>query len=63
MSGEKTELWMVLLFVLLVPMLLVVALNLALKKRGGLGRGWGAAIVLIFAGLTALLMILERVRV
>ena len=37
-------------------------LNVILRKRGGIGVGWGGALVVLLAGLMALLVIFDKVK-
>lgn len=61
-SGMDDSVWKILLFVLGAPVLTVFILNIILRKRGGLGAGWGAALTVFLAGIAALLVILDKVR-
>ena len=58
-----TSIWLILLIVLGIPLVVVGTLNFLLRKRGGLSAAWGGALVLGLAGITALLVILDKVRI
>ena len=56
------SIWNLLLVILLFPVLAVALLNVILRKRGGIGAGWGGALVVLLAGLMALLVIFDKVK-
>ena len=60
--GLDASIWNLLLVILLFPVLAVALLNVILRKRGGIGAGWGGALVVVLAGLMALLVIFDKVR-
>ena len=60
--GLDASIWNLLLFILLFPLLAVALLNVILRKRGGIGAGWGGALVVLLAGLMALLVIFDKVK-
>ena len=60
--GLDASIWNLLLVILLFPVLAVALLNVILRKRGGIGAGWGGALVVLLAGLMALLVIFDKVR-
>ena len=61
--GVDAEVWKILLVVLVCLVLAVGLLNVLLRNRGGVSPGWGAALVLLLAGVMAVLLIFEMVRV
>ena len=60
--GLDASIWNLLLVILLFPVLAVALLNVILRKRGGIGAGWGGALVVLLAGLMALLVIFAPVQ-
>lgn len=60
--GVDAAIWKMLLVVLIFPVLAVGALNVVFRKRGGIGPGWGGVLAVMLAGLMALLIILDKVR-
>ena len=60
--GLDASVWKLLLVVLLVPIIAVWLLNLIFRTRGGIDAGWGGVLVVILAGLMALLVIFDKVR-
>ena len=60
--GLDASIWNLLLVILLFPVLAVALLNVILRKRGGIGAGWGRALVVLLAGLMALLVIFDKVK-
>ena len=60
--GLDASIWNLLLVILLLPVLAVALLNVILRKRGGIGAGWGGALVVLLAGLMALLVIFDKVK-
>ena len=60
--GLDASIWNLLLVILLFPVLAVALLNVILRKRGGIGAGWGGALVVVMAGLMALLVIFDKVK-
>ena len=60
--GLDASIWNLLLVILLFPVLAVALLNVILRKRGGIGAGWGGARVVVLAGLMALLVIFDKVK-
>ncbi|MDZ3799723.1 MAG: hypothetical protein U0T03_13090 [Xanthomonadales bacterium] len=60
--GLDASIWNLLLVILLFPVLAVALLNVILRKRGGIGAGWGGALVVVLAGLMALLVIFDKVK-
>ncbi|MQU09650.1 hypothetical protein [Pseudomonas helleri] len=54
--------WRLILVLLALPVLAVGLLNVAFRKRGGIGKGWGGVVFVGLAGLVALLAILEKIR-
>ena len=60
--GLDASIWKMLLLVLLCPVLAVALLNLVLRRRGGIGAGWGGVLVVLLAGLMSVLIILDKVR-
>lgn len=60
--GLDASIWKMLLVVLVAPMLAVGLLHLLLRRRGGIGAAWGGVLVLLLAGVMALLIILDKVR-
>ena len=60
--GLDASVWKLLLVVLLVPIIAVWLLNLIFRKRCGIDAGWGGVLVVILAGLMALLVIFDKVR-
>ena len=60
--GLDASIWKMLLVLLLGPLLAVALLNLLLRRRGGVGPAWGGVLVLLLAGLMAVLVILDKVR-
>ena len=60
--GLDASIWNLLLVILLFPVLAVALLNVILRKRGGIGVGWGGALVVLLAGLMALLVIFDKVK-
>ena len=60
--GLDASIWKLLLVVLLLPVITVALLNVVLRKRGGIGAGWGGALVVLLAGLMALLVIFDKVK-
>jgi len=60
--GLDASIWKMLLVVLLAPVLAVGLLNLLLRRRGGVGAAWSGVLVLFLAGVSALLIILDKVR-
>ena len=56
-----TSLWIILLLVLVLPLLIVGALNLFMHKRGGVSAIWCGILILLFGGIAALLIILYKV--
>ncbi|MBP7466476.1 MAG: hypothetical protein KBG99_02325 [Pseudoxanthomonas sp.] len=60
--GLDASIWNLLLVILLFPVLAVALLNVILRKRGGIGAGWGGALVVLLAGLMALLVIFDKVK-
>ena len=60
--GLDASIWNLLLVILLFPVLAVELLNVILRKRGGIGAGWGGALVVVLAGLMALLVIFDKVK-
>lgn len=61
--GLDINIWTTLLVVLLCPVLAVGLLNVLLRKRGGIGAGWGGVLVVLLAGVMAVLIILGKIRV
>ncbi len=62
MLGTGITVWKVLLVVLVLPVVVVGLLNLLLRKRGGLGAGWGGVLMALLAGVMAVLIILDKIR-
>ena len=62
MLGTGITVWKVLLVVLVLPVVVVGLLNLLLRKRGGLGAGWGGGLMALLAGVMAVLIILDKIR-
>lgn len=60
--GLDVSIWRALLVVLVCPVLVVAALNVVFRKRGGIGPGWGGALAVMLAGVMALLVIFDKVR-
>ena len=60
--GLDASIWNLLLVILLFPVLAVALLNVILRKRGGIGAGWVGALVVLLAGLMALLVIFDKVK-
>ena len=60
--GLDASIWNLLLVILLFPVLAVALLNVILRKRGGIGAGWWGALVVVLAGLMALLVIFDKVK-
>lgn len=60
--GLDASIWKLILVVLIFPVLVVAALNVIFRKRGGIGPGWGGALVVTLAGIVALLVIFDKVR-
>lgn len=60
--GLDASIWKMLLVVLIAPVLAVGLLNLLLRSRGGVGAAWSGVLVLLLAGVAALLIILDKVR-
>lgn len=60
--GLDPSIWKMLLVVLLLPIVAVCLLNLIFRRRGGIGVGWGGVLTVMLAGLMALLVILDKVR-
>ena len=60
--GLDASIWNLLLVILLFPVLAVALLNVILRKRGGIGVGGGGALVVLLAGLMALLVIFDKVK-
>ena len=60
--GLDASIWNLLLVILLFPVLAVALLNVILRKRGGIGAGRGGALVVLLAGLMALLVIFDKVK-
>ena len=60
--GVDAEVWKMLLVVLLCPVLAVGLLNVLLRKHGGIGAGWGGVLVVLLAGVMAVLVIFDQVR-
>ena len=60
--GLDTDLWKILLALLLLPLATVGLLNLALRRRGGVGLAWGGVLFVAMAALVAVLLILDKVR-
>ena len=60
--GVDIAIWKILLIVLLLPVVVVGTLNVLLRKRGGIGPGWGGVLVIFLAGVMALLVILEKIH-
>lgn len=60
--GLDAQIWLTLLVVLALPAGIIGLLELCLRRRGGVARGWGAALVLFMAGCCSLLAILEKVH-
>ena len=60
--GLDASIWNLLLVILLFPVLAVALLNVILRKRGGIGAGWGGVLVVLLAGLMALLVIFDKVK-
>ena len=58
-----SKVWITLLIVLVCPVLVVGLLNLVLHKRGGITPGWGGVLVVLLAGMMALLLILDTIRI
>lgn len=59
--GVDAAIWKMLLVVLLLPVLTVGLLNVLLRKRGGIGPGWAGVMVVLLAGVVAVLIILDKV--
>ena len=51
--GLDASIWNLLLVILLFPVLAVALLNVILRKRGGIGAGWGGALVVLLGALLA----------
>ena len=62
MFGLDVQLWKILLALVLVPLATVGLLNLALRRRGGVGMAWGGVLLVLMAALVAVLLILDKVR-
>jgi hypothetical protein len=62
MFGLDVQLWKILLALVLVPLATVGLLNLALRRRGGVGMAWGGVLFVLMAALVAVLLILDKVR-
>lgn len=60
--GIDVAVWRTLLVVLVFPVLAVGLLNWIFRKRGGIGLGWGGTLAVLLAGLMAVLLILDKVR-
>jgi len=60
--GLEVELWKLLLALVLVPLAAVALLNLAFRRRGGVGMAWGGVTFVLMAALVAVLVILDKVR-
>ena len=62
MLGLDPSIWKMLLLVLVAPVLAVGLLDLLLRRRGGVSAAWGGVLVLALAGVVAVLVILDKVR-
>ncbi|MCW5581357.1 MAG: hypothetical protein KIS72_08455 [Luteimonas sp.] len=60
--GLDASIWKLLLVVLLCPVLAVALLNVLLRRRGGVGPAWGGVLVVLLAGVMAVLVIFDKVR-
>lgn len=60
--GLDTELWKILLALVVLPLATVGLLNILLPRRGGVGLAWGGVIFVLMAAVVAVLLILEKVR-
>lgn len=60
--GLDASIWKMLLLVLLCPVLTVALLNVLLRRRGGVGPAWGGVLVVLLAGVVAVLVIFDKVR-
>ncbi|MBS0431849.1 MAG: hypothetical protein JSS21_05540 [Proteobacteria bacterium] len=56
------KVWITLLIVLGCPVLVVALLNVLLRNRGGISPGWGGVLVVLLAGVMAVLLILDKIR-
>ncbi|KAF1727977.1 hypothetical protein [Pseudoxanthomonas mexicana] len=61
LTGLDASIWMMLLVTLLLPITAIVLLKVVFRKRGGIGTGWGGILVVMFAGLMAVVVILDKV--
>jgi acetate kinase len=53
--------WLLIAALFVFPLAVVGVLKFALRKRGGLGAGWGAALVVLMCWIVALLLIRQQV--
>ncbi len=53
--------WLLIAALFVFPLAVVGVLKFALRKRGGLGAGWGAALVVLMCWIVALLLIRRQV--
>lgn len=60
--GLDASLWKAILVILVCPVIVVGLLNVLLRKRGGIGPGWGGVLVVLLAGFVSVLIILEKIR-
>jgi len=60
--GLDAAIWKAMLVILVCPVIVVGSLNVVLRRRGGIGAGWGGVLVVLLAGVVSLLIILDKIR-
>jgi len=60
--GLDIALWWLIVILIVVPTVIIAALNLIFRKRGGIGVGWGGVLFIAIATVTAWLLIFDKVR-
>lgn len=54
--------WLLVAVLLVLPVVVVAALNWSFRKRGGIGKGWGGTLFLSLCWITALFLVFDKVR-
>jgi hypothetical protein len=57
------KMWILLGVLFVFPLLLIALLNWIFRKRGGIGKGWGGALIVTLCWVVALAVILSKTTI
>ncbi|MCD9007101.1 hypothetical protein LDO31_12820 [Luteimonas sp. XNQY3] len=60
--GLDAQIWKLILVLMVFPLLAVGLLNLIFRKRGGIEKHWGGVLFVLLAGIVAVLIVFDKVR-